>query len=390
MSRPPVPASEFDNDPDHELGVDDVDTGFETPAVLAAGPHDVEVALEQAGERLDRLLTTQLPGITRSRVQGLVRDGRVTVAGQPVDNPGRKVKPGERYTVVVPEPAPAIPEGEPISLSVAYEDDALIVIDKPAGIVVHPAAGHPTGTLVNALIAHCGDSLSGIGGVRRPGIVHRLDKETSGLLVVAKTDAAHQGLAAQFQSHGADGRLERRYLALVWGAPLRGSGSVDASLARSRTSRTRIAVSQSPAARRAVTHFEVRERFMGADGKPLASLLELVLETGRTHQIRVHMAHVGHPVMGDPVYATGFQSSASRLPAEAQVALAALDRQALHAAHLTIEHPMTGKRLGFDSELPEDMATLLDILRRGAAPGRKGRPLDSARARATDSKGRRR
>jgi 23S rRNA pseudouridine1911/1915/1917 synthase len=265
--------------------------------------------------------------------------------------------------MVVPEPEPATPLPEAIPLVVVSEDEHIIVVDKPAGLVVHPAAGHESGTLVNALIAHCRDSLSGIGGVKRPGIVHRLDKDTSGLLVVAKTDQAHQALSEQFQAHGADGRMERRYLALVWGHPLRQRGVIDAPLARSRTSRTKIAVTHGIAGRNAVTHFEVLERFVDSDGKPLASLLQLTLETGRTHQIRVHMAHSGHPVMGDPVYATGFRTSASRLAPRSRATLQRLDRQALHAAFLRIEHPVTGKPAAFESPLPPDIANLLENLR---------------------------
>jgi 23S rRNA pseudouridine1911/1915/1917 synthase len=318
---------------------------------------------EAAGSRLDRVLANLVPGISRSRLQALIKGGAVICAGATIGDPGRRVKPGEHYRMIVPEPEPAKPLPEAIPLAVVSEDEHIIVVDKPAGLVVHPAAGHESGTLVNALIAHCGDSLSGIGGVKRPGIVHRLDKDTSGLLVVAKTDQAHQALSAQFQAHGADGRMERRYLALVWGHPLRQRGVIDAPLARSRTSRTKIAVTHGIAGRNAVTHFEVLERFVDSDGKPLASLLQLTLETGRTHQIRVHMAHSGHPVMGDPVYASGFRTSASRLAARSRATLQRLDRQALHAAFLRVEHPVTGKPVAFESPLPPDIANLLKNLR---------------------------
>ena len=324
---------------------------------------ELPVPLEKAGHRLDRWLSEAVPQLSRSRLQALVRTGAVDCDGATISDPGRRVKQGESYRVQVPPPEPATPLPQAMPLSIAYEDAHIIVVDKPAGLVVHPAAGHETGTLVNALIAHCGDSLSGIGGVKRPGIVHRLDKDTSGLLVVAKTDLAHQGLSEQFQSHGADGRLERRYLALVWGEPLRQRGTIDVPLGRSRASRTKIAVVRGEEGRHAVTHFEVLERFVGGDGKPVASLLALTLETGRTHQIRVHMAHAGHPVMGDPVYATGFRTSASRLGKGAAEALARLDRQALHAAFLGLEHPATGERLAFESPLPADIASLLDGLR---------------------------
>jgi len=343
-----------------------------------SAPFDVTIPPEGHGLRLDRALADAVTSLSRSRLQGLIRDGAVACDGATISDPGRRVKPGERYTIVVPPAEPAVPMPERMALAIVHEDDHVIVVDKPAGLVVHPAAGHESGTLVNALIAHCGASLSGIGGVRRPGIVHRLDKDTSGLLIVAKTDLAHQALSAQFHAHGADGRLERRYLALVWGGPVRQHGTVDVPLGRSRASRTKIAVTRGEDGRRAVTHFEVLERFNGADGKPLAALLVLTLETGRTHQIRVHMAHAGHPVMGDPVYATGFQTSASRLGAEARAALARLDRQALHAAFLTIEHPATGERLAFESPLPADVGSLLDGLRldgrlRPSGPSKKRR-----------------
>src|SRR5215470_5536676 len=252
---------------------------------------------------------------------------------------------GEQITVKVPASEPALPRGEAIELDILYEDDTLIVINKPKGMVVHPAAGNWTGTLVNALIAHCGASLSGIGGVRRPGIVHRLDKNTTGLMVVAKTDRAHKALAQQFADHGRTGALERGYLAFVWGIPDRPKGTIDKPIGRHQRARDRMAVRAG--GREAVTHFEVLERYGGRDGKPVASLLACRLETGRTHQIRVHLAHLGHPLMGDPVYGAGFKTRASRLPPDAAQALAALGRQALHAYLLVIAHPLTGEPLEF-------------------------------------------
>lgn len=322
---------------------------------VAASPAD-------GGARLDRLLADKLDGLTRSRIQGLIRSGLVTGASGTISDPGQRVKPGETYRVVVPAPEPAAPAPEAIPLDVVHEDAHLLVIDKPAGLVVHPAAGHASGTLVNALIAHCGASLSGIGGVRRPGIVHRLDKETSGLLVVAKSDAAHAGLSEQFASHGRDGRLERAYLALVWGAPEPRRGTIEARIGRKPADRTRMSVARGAAGRHAVTHYEVIETFADDAGKPVASLVRVSLETGRTHQIRVHLAHVGHPVLGDPVYGAGFKASARRLNAEAQAALAALGRQALHAAVLGFTHPVTGRRLRFESPLPDDIAELARAL----------------------------
>jgi 23S rRNA pseudouridine1911/1915/1917 synthase len=236
---------------------------------------------------------------------------------------------------------------------------------------VHPAAGHPGGTLVNALIAHCGESLSGIGGVKRPGIVHRLDKDTSGLLVVAKNDRAHKALAEQFADHGRSGPLDRGYLALVWGAPERPRGTVAAPIGRHPHARDKQAIRQD--GREAVTHWRVLERYRGSDGKPVASLIECRLETGRTHQIRVHLAHIGHPVMSDPVYGTGFRTKSARLPLAAQAALASLERQALHAYLLTVEHPTTGEKLEFQSELPGDFARLRDSLAGALTHGSPGR-----------------
>lgn len=321
---------------------------------VTAGPDD-------AGERLDKLVTQHATGLSRARVQALIRAGAVSIGGETIGDVGHRVKPGDRIELSLPEPEPAEPRPEAIPLTVVFEDRHLIVVDKPAGLVVHPAAGHAGGTLVNALIAHCGDSLSGIGGVRRPGIVHRLDKDTSGLLVVAKTDAAHQGLAAQFEAHGRDGRLSRRYLALVWGAPERPAGRIEASLERSERNRLQMAVVRE-GGRTAVTHWSLLRRFDGFDGRAVASLLALELETGRTHQIRVHMSHVGHPVMADPVYGTRFKSSAARLTDAAQAALAAMPGQALHAAALGFEHPTTGRQLHFEAAPPPAFAALLAAL----------------------------
>jgi 23S rRNA pseudouridine1911/1915/1917 synthase len=323
---------------------------------------ELSVAEAEAGERLDRFLASRLQEFSRSRLQSLIRAGHVSCAGRSVHDIGGRVKVGETYAVDVPPPQPAAPAAQAIPLSVVYEDAHLIVIDKPKGLAVHPGPGHATGTLVNALIAHCGKSLSGIGGVMRPGIVHRLDKDTTGLLVVAKTDRAHRGLAEQFAAHGADGRLERSYLALVWGAPGRKRGSVAAALARSSSNRTKIAVVSPEAGRHAVTHYELLETYPAGSRRPVASLLKLTLETGRTHQIRVHMAHLGHPVLGDMTYGSGFKASARRLPEEAQSALAALGRQALHAADLAFVHPATGRRLRFSAPLPADMAALAAAL----------------------------
>ncbi len=284
----------------------------------------------------------------------------MTVEGAVVTSGSHKLKGGERIEIAIPEAAAPVPVAENIPLNLVHEDDDLIVIDKPAGLVVHPGAGNETGTLVNALIAHCGDTLSGIGGVKRPGIVHRLDKDTSGLLVVAKNDLAHRDLSEQFATHGRDGRLERAYLATVWGAPDRSRGTISASLNRSSANRQKIAVSRSVNAREAITRYEILERF----GAPsVASLIRCELETGRTHQIRVHMAHLGHPLLGDKTYGAGFSASARTLPDAARAALKLLNRQALHATVLGFQHPRTREALRFESAPPKELAALIGALR---------------------------
>jgi 23S rRNA pseudouridine1911/1915/1917 synthase len=314
------------------------------------------VAAEEAGERLDRVLAARVADLSRSRHKALILAGRVAVDGATIRDPGHRVNAGGTIRVEVPPPDPVGVGPEPIPLVVVFEDDEIIVIDKPAGLVVHPAAGNWTGTLVNALIAHCGDSLSGVGGVRRPGIVHRLDKNTSGLMVAAKTDRAHRALSRQFADHGRTGPLRRGYLAFVWGVPDRPRGTIDRPIDRHPRTRDKMAVRQG--GREAVTHFEVLERYAGADGAPVASLLACRLETGRTHQIRVHLASIGHPLLGDEVYGPGFKTKANQLAPDAQVALAALGRQALHAYLLDIEYPSHGDNLEFRSELPDDLSRL--------------------------------
>jgi 23S rRNA pseudouridine1911/1915/1917 synthase len=330
---------------------------------------EVQVAAAEKGERLDRFLASRVSGLSRSRLKALILAGEVTADGNTIRDPGQRVNAGERIIVTVPPDEPAEPQGEEIPLTVLFEDRQLIVIDKPKGLVVHPAAGNPTGTLVNALIAHCGESLSGIGGVKRPGIVHRLDKDTTGVMVVAKTDRAHQTLAAQFADHGRTGPLKRSYLAFVWGVPDRSKGTIEAPLGRHRTARDKIAVR--PDGREAITHYEVLETYPGSDGKPVASLLSCRLETGRTHQIRVHLAHIGHPLLGDETYGTGFKTKAARLNESARAALAALGRQALHAHILGIQHPTSDRFLEFKSPLPADLAGLRSGLLEGAAEGRR-------------------
>ncbi len=331
----------------------------------------VTISAEETGGRLDRVLAARIPALSRSRLKALILAGHVKVGARTIRDPAVSVNSGDIITVNLPPPEPATPQGEAIPLNIVYEDVAIIVIDKPRGLVVHPAAGHAAGTLVNALIAHCGASLSGIGGVKRPGIVHRLDKDTTGLMIVAKTDKAHHALSKQFadKTHGP---LERGYLALVWGAPGRPKGTIEAPLGRHPHARDRQTVRAD--GRTATTHWQLLEQFAGADGKPAASLLACTLETGRTHQIRVHLAHIGHPILGDATYGTGFKTKVSRLGPKAAAALGALGRQALHAYLLAIEHPETGDALEFHSELPGDLRRLRDALHtesREAGPERR-------------------
>jgi 23S rRNA pseudouridine1911/1915/1917 synthase len=325
---------------------------MKTPCDLA-----IIVADTEAGKRLDRILSQRFDDVSRARFQRLIAEGHVRVNGQTIVEPRHQVKPGAEITVSIPPVEDAAPQAEAIALEVVYEDSHLIVIDKPAGLVVHPSAGHEAGTLVNALIAHCGDSLSGIGGVRRPGIVHRLDKDTSGLLVVAKTDDAHQGLAKLFSAHGRDGRLERLYQAIVWGKPPRSRGLIDAPIGRATANRQKMAVARG--GRPAITHYKILRTF-SQPGEP--TLIECRLETGRTHQIRVHLSHLGHPVLGDPAYGKGFAASVKRLSQPAEQALEVLGRQALHAGVLGFEHPISGKYLRFESPLPPDLEALIKAL----------------------------
>ena len=316
---------------------------------------------DEGSTRLDRVLAARLAELSRSRLKALILAGQVTIENTPVRDPAYHVARGDTITIDVPEAAAAEPGPEDIALDIVYEDDDIVVIDKPSGLVVHPAAGHETGTLVNALIAHCGASLSGIGGVRRPGIVHRLDKDTTGLLVAAKNDRAHQSLSAQFADHGRTGAMRRGYMAFVWGVPNRQRGTIDAPIDRHPHAREKMAVRDG--GREAITHWEIQESFQGRDGKPVAALLACQLETGRTHQIRVHLAHIGHPLMGDAVYGPHFKTKASHLGPRSQAALAALDRQALHAYLLALEQPKTGAILEWTSDLPADLAHLRDCLR---------------------------
>ncbi len=305
------------------------------------------VAEDAAGMRLDRALAIAIPTLSRERLKALISGGAVTgPEGKAVRDPAVKAVPGAIYEISVPEPKPAHNEAQDIALEILFEDDHLLVVDKPAGMVVHPAAGNPDGTLVNALLHHCAGRLSGIGGVARPGIVHRIDKDTSGLLVVAKTDVAHEGLAAQFAKHS----IDRLYLAIVSGLPIPPSGTVDAPLARSATNRKKIAVQAEGKGKRAVTHYRIVTPLRDA------AMVECRLETGRTHQVRVHMAAIGHSLLGDPVY--------GRPRASHRELLKRLDfhRQALHAAALGFIHPVSKENLSFQSALPCDIQELFGAL----------------------------
>jgi 23S rRNA pseudouridine1911/1915/1917 synthase len=351
--------------------------------------------------RLDKALAALLPAFSRARLQALISEGAVTVGGKPAQNAAQKLKGDEEIAISIPEAREALPEAQAIPLDIVFEDAHLLVINKPAGMVVHPAAGNHDATLVNALLAHCGASLSGIGGVRRPGIVHRLDKDTSGLMVVAKNDAAHNGLAAQFADHS----LRRRYQALVWGLPMPPQGTIDTLIGRASPNRRKMTVidpnksrqnfygedveTEEPAqvpiwgeddadllplppekggrGKQAITHYEVLKGF-----GLTAAHVACVLETGRTHQIRVHMAHIGHGIIGDPLYgaAKGLQKKFDTLAEKKNaanpsppvpLAAALIARQALHAAEIEFIHPASGEALHFEAPLPEDMATLLTM-----------------------------
>jgi 23S rRNA pseudouridine1911/1915/1917 synthase len=319
---------------------------------------DAEAGAEHAGQRLDRFLTAAFPDLSRSRLQALLAEGAVTHAGGTIGDANRRVKPGETYSLRVPIPRPATPQAQDIPLTIVHEDADLIVIDKPAGLVVHPAAGNPDGTLVNALLAHCQD-LAGVGGVVRPGIVHRLDKDTSGLLVAAKNERAMRSLAKQFAAHA----VERAYNAVIWGAPRMRDGLIEGNLGRSPFDRKRIAVLREQG-KPARTRYKTLERF-GDGERAFASLIECRLETGRTHQIRVHLAHLGHPLVGDPVY--GRARVPPRAKSEEQKlaydAAAAFPRQALHAGLLGFHHPSLQVTMRFESAWPEDFASLVRALR---------------------------
>jgi len=311
------------------------------------------VAGDQAGTRLDKWLAGAVADLSRERLKTLIKDNRVRADGETITDPSYRVKPGQTFVVTVPEPISAIPVGQDIPLVIAFEDDAVIVVNKPAGLVVHPAPGNPDHTLVNALIHHCGDSLSGIGGVRRPGIVHRLDKDTSGLMIAAKTDAAHQSLAADFAAR----RINRTYLALVWGVPTPAAGKIEGEIGRSPKNRLKMAIVARDG-REALTRYKVIERFGDA-----VSLVQCKLGTGRTHQIRVHMTHIGNSIVGDAIYGRAPARKLRSLPMETAQAISDANRQLLHAATLGFRHPITKAVMSFDSDLPVEFEKVITTLK---------------------------
>jgi 23S rRNA pseudouridine1911/1915/1917 synthase len=315
--------------------------------------------IEAKGKRLDAWLAAQFDTVSRARIQALIAEGYVQINGTSIKHNNQKLKGTETITMYWPEPEPAEPEPQNIPLDIVYEDDAIIVINKPVGMVVHPAPGAYDSTLVNALLYHCGDSLSGIGGVKRPGIVHRLDKDTSGVMVVAKTDQAHKHLSAQFADHGRTGPMERLYHAIIWNTLPKPALTIDEPIGRDPHNRLKMAVRKN--GREAITHIRQLENFYDNKQKPLSSFVECRLETGRTHQIRVHLTHIGCPLLGDPVYGTHYAASMKKLEEKAGHSL--ITRQALHATLLSLVHPVDNTVLTFQSEPPEDFANILKILR---------------------------
>jgi 23S rRNA pseudouridine1911/1915/1917 synthase len=314
--------------------------------------HKVAVEASAAGMRLDRVLASALPRLSRMRIKALIQAGLVSGEGGTISEPSFRVKSGDSYLVAIPPAVDPTPKGQEISLQIIYEDHDLIVVDKPAGLVVHPAPGNPDRTLVNALIHHCGDSLSGIGGVRRPGIVHRLDKETSGLIVAAKSDRAHSTLAQQFS----DRSIERAYRAVVWGIPQPLAGEIEGPIGRNPRNRRKMAVVRR-GGKPALTRYRVQQQLANT-----ASIVSCHLATGRTHQIRVHMTHLGHPIVGDRLYGRARQATGTS--ATDRAIIQAFDRQALHAELLGFVHPVTGKQVRFESELPVEISELIGVLER--------------------------
>ena len=301
-------------------------------------------------QRLDRFLVNHLPDLSRSRLQALISESCLAIDEAIIETPNYRLKPGQKLTLTVPLAADPEPIAQDIPLDIIYEDPYLLIVNKPSGMVVHPAPGNSDGTLVNALLYHCGDDFKGIGGVRRPGIVHRIDKDTSGLMVVAKTDECHQGLVQLFATHD----IERSYNAIVWGFPKPAAGQIQGNIGRNPKNRKKMAVVPR-GGKTAVTHYKTLDVLSNGT----ASLIECRLETGRTHQIRVHMTHIGHPLLGDPLYGSQSQSRIKNLPEEAQVLMKTFKRQALHAKTLGFVHPITKENLSFSSELSRDLKDLI-------------------------------
>ncbi|MEN2494333.1 MAG: Ribosomal large subunit pseudouridine synthase D [Hyphomicrobiaceae bacterium hypho_1] len=324
-------------------------------------PLKLVVNSEYSGMRVDRFIAGAIERLSRQTVKNLIKTGAVEINGDVCCASKYKLCEGQKISVSVAPNKAAKINAETIPLNITYEDCDIIVVDKPAGLVTHPSPGHTNGTLVNALLAHAGEKLSGLNGITRPGIVHRLDKDTSGLIVIAKNDSAHKGLADQFASHGKDGRMQRVYAALCWGKFDLPYGTINAPLSRSTFNRRKIGVVTADKGRHAVTHYKVKKIYSLSDSESI-SLLLLQLETGRTHQIRVHMASIRHPILGDKLYGKGFKSSAIKLPESVKSSLDLLNRQALHAISLDFEHPRTGRRLHFKSPLPKEIRNLLNSL----------------------------
>jgi len=320
--------------------------------VSPAAHHEVRATAGDAGQRIDKVLARAIPALTRARIKALILDGRLRGSGGTITDPDTRVKPGQVFRLEESPASPMHAAPEAMPLVVVYEDDELIVVDKPAGLVVHPAPGNPRGTLVNALLAHCGGTLAGVGGVRRPGIVHRLDKDTSGLIVAAKTDRAHQALVRQFSTR----TVERAYTAIVWGVPRPVEGEITGAIGRSPHDRKKMAVLER-GGRPAATGYRVLRAFAG-----VAAAVECRLRTGRTHQVRVHMASLGHPLVGDRTYGRARGRRVTKLPDSLARVLGAMKRQALHARVLGFSHPVDGRSLRFESPLPPDMAGLLETL----------------------------
>ena len=347
MSHPPVETGDTEIE-DDEIAFDDAPGAF-----ITGEAHTLTATLDadDAGERLDRVLATHFDSLSRARLQALISEGHLSYQGTIIVDGKHKARAGE-YSLTIPAPISALPQPQDLDLDILFEDEHLIIINKPVGMAAHPAPGTPNGTLVNALLFHCGASLSGIGGVLRPGIVHRLDKDTSGVLVAAKSDTAHRGLSALFAKHD----IDREYRALVRGAPKQMTGTIKTQLGRSHHDRKKMAVLRH-GGREAITHYQLEEVY--GTIRPVAAYLSCRLETGRTHQIRVHMAHMGFPCLGDPVYGSG----APAREVQAIIADTGFDRQALHAAVLGFVHPVTGEKLRFRAPVPKDMALLIDELR---------------------------